>query len=89
MRFFLSEIVARIIAIYLLIDCVRKLRDGLAERKIRSFYHDFPISLLDWSGQVFQRDAAPAQYWMEMGHQAICLVGCLVVAIFGWWSPHG
>jgi len=45
--------------------------------------------LLDWSRQVFQRDTAPVQYWMEMGHQAVCLVACLAVAIFGWWLPNG
>jgi hypothetical protein len=25
---------------------------------------------------------------MEMGHQAMCLVACLAVAIFGWWLPN-
>lgn len=89
MRFFLAEIVARIVAIYLFVDCVRKLQNGLVERKIRSFYHDFPISLLDWSGRVFQRDDAPVQYWMEMGHQAMCMVACLIMAIVGWWQPSG
>ncbi|QPF92438.1 hypothetical protein [Bradyrhizobium commune] len=89
MRFFLCEIVARIVAIYLFVDCVQKLRDGYAERKIRSFNHDFLVSLLDWTGQVFERDNAPARYWMEMGHQAMCLLGCVFVTIFGWWTPTG
>ncbi len=34
MQFFLYEIVARIVAIYLCVDCYRKLRNGLVERKI-------------------------------------------------------
>jgi hypothetical protein len=45
MRFFLYEIVARIVAIYLCFDCSRKLRNGLVERKIAYFNDNF----LDWS----------------------------------------
>jgi hypothetical protein len=44
MRFFLYEIVARIVAIYLCVDCSRKLWYGLVERKIRFFNPDF----LNW-----------------------------------------
>ena len=43
MQFFLYEIVARVVAIYLCVDCYRKLRDGLAERKIASYSSD-PIN---------------------------------------------
>lgn len=89
MRFFLCEILARIVAIYLCVDCGRMLRDGYKERKIRAFSPDLVIWLLDWSRQVFQRDTAPVRYWMEMGHQAVCLAACLAVAIFGWWLPNG
>ncbi|MBW8855876.1 MAG: hypothetical protein JF604_16505 [Bradyrhizobium sp.] len=60
MRFFLCEIVARIVAVYLCVDCMRMLRDGYAERKIRAFSPDLVVWLLDWSRQVFQRDTAPA-----------------------------
>jgi len=45
MRFFLYEIVARIVAIYLCFDCSRKLWHGLVERKIAYFNDNF----LDWS----------------------------------------
>jgi hypothetical protein len=45
MRFFLYEVVARIVAIYLCFDCGRKLRYGLAERKIAYFNSNF----LGWS----------------------------------------
>ncbi|MEY9136411.1 hypothetical protein ACVIWV_007028 [Bradyrhizobium diazoefficiens] len=89
MRFFLCEIVARIVAIYLCVDCSRMLRDGYTERQIRASSPDLVVCLLDWSRQVFQRDTAPVQYWIEMGHQAICLLACLVVATFGWWLPNG
>lgn len=87
--FFLSEVVARIAAIYLCVDCGRMLRDGDSERKIRAFSPDLVNWLLDWSRQVFQRDTAPIRYWMEMGHQAVCLAAGLTVAIFGWWLPNG
>jgi len=84
MRFFLYEIVARIVAIYLCFDCSRKLRNGLAERKIAYFHGNF----LDWSNWVADRDAAPVQYWIQIGFQIIILVACLFVAIFGWWQPN-
>ncbi|QOZ72757.1 hypothetical protein SAMN05192541_101674 [Bradyrhizobium arachidis] len=89
MRFFLCEVVARIVAIYLCVDCGRMLRDGYTEREIRAFSPDLVDWLLDWSRQVVQRDTAPVSYWMEMGHQAVCLAACLVVAIFWWWLPNG
>lgn len=92
MQFFLYEIVARIVAIYLCVDCYRKLRDGLAERKIASYSSD-PVdwvlnSFLDPSIRVAQRDDAPIRYWTFMGLRMIALVSCLVVAMFGWWHPN-
>jgi len=85
MHFFLYEIVARIVAIYLCVDCGRKLKYVLVEGKIAVFNPD----LLDWwsHGDV-HRDTAPVRYWIEMGIQITCLVGCLFVAIFGWWQPN-
>jgi 4-amino-4-deoxy-L-arabinose transferase-like glycosyltransferase len=84
MRFFLYEIVARIVAIYLCFDCGRKLRNGLVERKIAYFNDNF----LGWSNWVADRDATPVRYWIQMGIQIIILVACLFVAIFGWWRPN-
>ena len=84
MHFFLYEIVARLVAIYLCVDCWRELRLGLAERKIAYFNS----SLLDWSHWVADRDAAPVQYWIQMGIHTMMLVGCLGVAILGWWQPN-
>jgi hypothetical protein len=86
MHFFLYEIVARIIATYLCVDCGRKLRNGFVERKIAIYNSD----LLDWwSYPPVHRDAAPVRYWIEMGIQTIALVACFVVAIFGWFQPNG
>jgi hypothetical protein len=91
MQFFLYEIVARIVAIYLCVDCYRKLRDGLAERKIASYSSD-PINwildaFMDPSIHIAQRDTAPIRYWMVMSVQMFAFVGCFGVAIFGWWHP--
>ncbi len=91
MQFFLYEIVARIVAIYLCVDCYRKLRHGLAEGKIASYSSD-PVNWVldlfqDPSLRVALRDAAPIRYWIVMGLQTTALVACLVVAIFGWWHP--
>ena len=88
MRFFLYEIVARVVAIYLCIDWSRKLWHGLVERKIAYFNDDFlDWLLIDWSKVVAHRDATPVRYWIQIGVRIIALVGCLVVAIFGWWQP--
>jgi len=88
MQFFLYEIVARIVAIYLCVDCSRKLWYGLKERKIAYFNSDFLDSFLDWSNWVAHRDAAPVQYWIQIGIQITILVASLFVAIFGWWQPN-
>jgi len=92
MQFFLYEIVARIVAIYLCVECYRELRNGLVERKIRMFSADFMNwivdSFLDESIKVVQRDTAPVRYWIQIGIQISLVVGCLGVAIFGWWHPN-
>ena len=91
MQFFLYEVVARVVAIYLCVDGYRKLRDGLAERKIASYSSD-PINwildaFMDPSIHVAQRDTAPVRYWTVMGLQMIAMAACCFVAIFGWWHP--
>jgi hypothetical protein len=91
MRFFLYEIITRIIAIYLCFDCGRKLWFGLVERKIAYFTTDFLNSFLDWatgSNWVAHRDATPVRYWIQIGFEIIFLVACFFVAIFGWWVPN-
>jgi len=66
MQFFLYEIVARIVAIYLFFDCSRKLWYGLKERKIAYFNSDpsasrtmkqFVVSIVQGSDE---RRASPA-----------------------------
>jgi hypothetical protein len=89
MEFFLYQIVARIVAIYLCVDCWRIIRNGLAERKIAYASNG---DLLDWllfdtSRWVAHRDTTPVRYWIQIGLQVIALVACLVVAILGWWHP--
>ena len=94
MQFFFYEVVARIVAIYLCVDCIRKVQSGLVERKITFFLHSTGIldwvvdGLLGWPSQVFHRDTAPVRYWMEMGHQTVAFLACLAVAILGWWQPN-
>jgi hypothetical protein len=88
MQFFLYEIVARIVAIYLCVDCSRKLWYGLVERKIRPFNPDFLNWLNPWANLVADRDAAPVRYWIQIGIRIIILVACLFLAIFGWWQPN-
>jgi hypothetical protein len=90
MQFFLYEIVARIVAIYLCVDCYRRIRNGFVERKI-VYYNS--SDFLDWlifssSRWVAHRDTAPVSYWIQIGLQIIALVACIVVAIFGWWQPN-
>jgi len=93
MQFFLYEIVARIVAIYLCVDCSRRLWYGLVERKIAYTNNsgDFLgwfLDWVDWSKVVAYRDATPVRYWIQIGLQIIALVGSLFVAIFGWLPPN-
>jgi hypothetical protein len=83
MQFFLHEIVARIVAIYLCVDCGRDLWSGLVERKIAYFSTDFLDWLLEWSNWVVHRDAAPVQYWIQMGFEAMALVACFLLPYSG------
>lgn len=88
MHFFLYEIVARIVAAYLCLDCGRQVWSGLVERKIGYFNSDLISSLLiDWSKLSIQRDTAPIRYWIEIGIRIFAFLGCLFVAIFGWVRP--
>ena len=91
MQFFLYEIVARIVAIYLCVGSSRKIRLGLAERKIKPYEADpvnwFLDSFLDPSFFVVHRDTAPIRYWISIGIEMSLLLACVVVAIFGWWRP--
>jgi hypothetical protein len=90
MQFFLYEIAARLFGLYLAVDCLRTLRAGYADRKIRSFYHSSTI--LDWMidvwlpRPVYERDTSPVRYWMEMSGQAFVFLCCVVMVIFGWVS---
>jgi hypothetical protein len=92
MQFFLYEIVARIVAIYLCVDCSRRLWYGLVERKIAytnnsgDFLGRF-LDWVDWSKVVAYRDTTPVRYWIQIGLVSFTLVASLVVAIFGWWHP--
>lgn len=92
MDFFLYEILARIVAAYLFVDCIRTLRRALIERKIRIYSADVfdwvLSSLQDPSLRLVQRDAAPIRYWMLVVLQIFLVLGCLGVAIFGWWRPN-
>jgi len=87
MRFFLDEIVARIVAIYLCIDGSRQLWRALVERKIKYFNPDLLNWYLDWSNARADRDSTPVQYWIQIGFRILLLIASLVVAIFGWWRP--
>lgn len=80
MQFFLYEIVACIVAIYLGVDCFRKIRRALAEGKIVFFNPD----LVDWSRWSADRSVSPVRYWIQIGIQTMLLACCIAVAIFGW-----
>jgi CHASE2 domain-containing sensor protein len=89
MQLFLDQVVARIVAIYLCFYCSRKLWYGLVERKIAYWNDDFiDWLLIDWSKVIAHRDATPVRYWILIGLRIICVVGCLGVAILGWWRPN-
>ena len=74
MQFFLHEMLARIVAIYLCVDCCRYLWHGLVERKIAYFIPSFLDWLIDGSNGVAHRDATPVRYWIQIGIQISLLV---------------
>jgi hypothetical protein len=91
MQFFLYEIVARIVAIYLCFDCSRTLWAGLVERRIT--YVAGHRDILDWlltssPRWTFERGIAPIRYWMTVSAQIFTLLACLAVAILGWFHPN-
>jgi hypothetical protein len=91
MQFFLYEVLARIVAVYLGFDCGRTLWSGLVERRIT--YTLGRGDLLDWlftspSKWTAERDASPILYWLTVGLQLFTLIACIVVAIFGWFHPN-
>ena len=88
MQFFLYEIVARIVAIYLCFDCGRDVWHGFVERKTRPYSPDFLDWFNPWSNIVAHREATPIRYWIIMGVHITTFCSCLVVAIFGWWHPN-
>jgi hypothetical protein len=89
MQLFLYEVVARVVAIYLCVDCWRRLRNGLAEGKIAYFNSSLiDWMIFDWSNQFIFRATAPVSYWITIGLQIFALAGCVGVAIFGWWHPN-
>jgi hypothetical protein len=88
MQFFLTEIVARVVAIYLFVECSRDVWHGLVDRKITYYDSDFISWILGESDWVSDRDATPIRYWIHMGSEMLGAIACLVVAIFGWWLPN-
>jgi hypothetical protein len=81
MSFFLSEILARIIAVYLLLDCGRILWRGFVERKIKLYSFNYLTGATEW---MYHRDAMPVRYWMMFGAHTLTMLACLFIAIFGW-----
>ena len=89
MQFFLHEIVARVVAAYLFIDGSRALRHAVVERKLSFEQHGFMEWLFNVPDWVTHRDVNPLRYWFLFGGEVLTLIACLVVAIFGWWTPNG
>jgi hypothetical protein len=89
MQFFLHEIVARVVAIWVGCSCGRTLWNGLTERKIQYYNDDFIDGLfIDWSKVIADRDRTPVRYWLQIVLWTIAVLGCLGVAMFGWWHPN-
>jgi hypothetical protein len=86
MQSFLYEVVARIVAAYLFVDCCQRIRNGLADRKIH-YWNDNFLDWFDWSNRFAYRDSTPIQYWIQIGFQVIALAACLIIAICGWFHP--
>jgi hypothetical protein len=85
MQFFLTEIVARIVAAYFGFDTYRRIRAGLSERQI-AYYDDDWLDFVDWSKWKIQRDRTPIRYWLTIAIYVNLLVACVIVTIFGFFK---
>jgi hypothetical protein len=83
MEFFLYDVLARIVAIYFVYDCSRKIWDASHEKKITVVNSEF----FGWSNRDAHRDEAPIQYWWQISKEVSSLALSLYVAIFGLRPP--
>ena len=83
MHFFLYEIVARVVAAYLFVDCFHKLRQAFVDRKIQDYNPDL---LNWWSHGLVDRNSAPVVFWINVVLRTLAMASCLAVAIFGWFQ---
>jgi hypothetical protein len=84
MHFFLTEIVARFVAIYLACDIGRLLWDAYVGRKIAPY----SPSLLDrlYPDRIAHRDVSPVSYWFIVSLHVGTFLCCIVIAIFDWFT---
>ncbi len=68
MQFFLHDILGRIVAACLCLDCYRTTLNGLVEKNppLRAE----PDTVSAQAGIVYKRDTEPVFYWMQIGTQA-------------------
>ena len=88
LQFFLTEIVARLVAIYLLFDSISVLQRAFAERKIEYVETDLVNILLGHSNYMADRETMPIRFWAIMTGHVTAVAACTVMAIFGWWVPE-
>jgi len=87
MQFFLTQFVARAVAIYLLFDNISILRRSFAERKIEYVETDMINLIMGASNWTSHRETDPFRYWMLMSGHIMMVPVCVIMTIFGWWVP--
>ena len=88
MDFIIFGVVARVVAAYLLFEGLRHLHRNFTERQITPFEPDWVNWIIDAtrdkSSLAVHRDTSPIRYWISIGVEAVVLLACLYVLIFGW-----
>lgn len=88
MHMFLTQVVARVVGLYLFVETLKIIHRGLSTGTIRTFNNDILSDFLGLSVTRVTKNRSPFLYWLTVLVQSTILLSCLAVAIFGWFPSE-